>query len=439
LNPARGSDTLAIAVEAGVGNPKVDPRDHSVEQVASFALAATEVIERIRATFVAVIEAVCGCSPRAQDVSEQFGIHRKLGWQVWNVAYAAEPLTAVRFMPSERSMKVWREAAERRGVSSELLARLDDAPASFDRLVATHAADRETFEMLAESCDPRVDAAAELRWRKQAFAGNCFVWGVRAKTLLACAFLHPAEKVGFFDLVRVQGLIGMIRTRPGVRWPFAQSLIETGDGAQRRPRREALTLSAEAEAAGVPLMAGFCSRPLPAVQRRLAPSGMLEDELLPGRVGQTGECTIVTGEILRNAAPAYRTDPEESEALFGTGVRTPGEMLICDQFVHRSLFPTTQHELRVFSELISPTTRDVRDLLPVSESVQRLGRGTARVRTADVPQYGELIECVFSRTGWDADEFDVYRVRMRYPPIPTSVMIRYDLGPPPEGMEFAGN
>ncbi len=402
-----------------------------------FEQAATAAIERIRGTFVAVIEAVCGGTPRAQDVSERFGIHRKLGWQVWNVAYSPEPLTAVRFMPSGRSLQAWREAAATRGVSRELLERLGEAPAAFEQLVATHAADRETFEMLAESCDPRAELGAELRWRKQAFFGNCFVWGVRAKTLLACAFLHPARRPGYFDLARVQGLIGLIRMRPGVRWPFAQSLIETGDGAQRRPMREPLMPSEESETTGVPLMAAFCSRPMPPVQRRLAASGMLEDELLPGRVGQTGQCTVVTGEILRDVAPAFRTDPEETEALFGTGVRTPGEMLVCDQFVHRSLFRTERHELRVFSELISPTTRDPRDRLPVSETVQHLGRGTACVRTADVPNYGELVEYVFSRTGWNAGEFDVYRVRMRYPPIPVSVMIRYDLGPPPDGAAAA--
>jgi len=34
--------------------------------------------------------------------------------------------------------------------------------------------------------------------------------------------------------------------------------------------------------------------------------------------------------------------------------------------------------------------------------------------------------------GWDGDRFDVYRVRMVFPPIPTSVVMRYDLLDPPD-------
>ena len=66
-------------------------------------------------------------------------------------------------------------------------------------------------------------------------------------------------------------------------------------------------------------------------------------------------------------------------ALWGTGVRTPGELLITDHFVHRDLFPGVVRELCVFGELISPITQDDRDLLPVSERLLELGSGLDRV------------------------------------------------------------
>lgn len=394
-----------------------------------------QTTEQIRSTFCALIESVCGGAPRAQDVAEAFGIHRKLGWQVWNVAYTSAPLEAIRFVPSGRSLLTWEAAASRMGVPQELTRRLRETPDLYEALVARHAEDREMFEMLVESAGEHGDPEADLRWRRQAFLGNSYVWGVRAKTLLAAAFLHPAQRPGFFDMVRVQGLIGFVRTRPDVRWPFAQSIVETEDGVQRRPRREALTPTALSERTGVPLMEAFCSRPTAPVQRRLGESGMLEDELLPGPVGESGKCTVITGERMREVAPIYATAPGE-HAMFGTGVRTPAEMLICDQFVHRDVFPGAERELWVLSELISPTTQDERDRLRVSERIQDLGRGLGRVRTAEVPRHGELLETVFQATGWNPDEFHAFRVRMRYPPIAAAVMMRHALPDAPPGLEL---
>lgn len=380
----------------------------------------------VRDAFLAPVEALCGGSPRAQDVTDAFGIHRKLGWQIWNVAFAEDPLLAIRYVPSPRSIRAWHAAAAERGLPGELLARMLAASDAFEQLVLRHAQDRRMFEMMAEACLPEPDEANELRWRRQAFNGNSFIWGVRARTLLATLFLHPARKPGYFDMARIQGLIGMVRTRPNVRWPFAQSIVRSDDGREWRPAREPLMPSELTRRTGVPLMEAFCSQPPPAVQRREGELGLLEDELLPGEVGQTGECTVLTGELMRDVAPAYRTHPDE-DALWGTGVRTPGEVLICDHFVHHALFPGVERELRVYSELITPTTRDERDLLPVSERLQALGRGTLRIRTAEVPHYAELVEHALARAGWRAEDFEVYRVRMRYPPIPVAVMVRHEL------------
>ena len=326
------------------------------ESLSGFPPEIVSVSTDLRIRFAAVIEALCGGRPRAQDVTDQFGVHRKLGWQIWNVAYADDPLAAIRFMPNPRGVEVWREAAENRGVHTELLNRLTDACERFDALVTTHAGDRQTLEMMVEGRDPGADESTESRWRKQAFTGNSYIWGVRAKRLLATVLLHPSKSAGFFDMVRVHGMIGLIRTRSTVRWPFAQSVVQTDDGAERAPLREPLMPSSAVDRVGVPLMEAFCSNPLPPVQRRLnEESGMVEDELLPGPVGQTAASTVMTGEILRAVAPVNPTR-EGEVALFGTGVRTPTELLISDHFVHKDLWPGVPRELRVFGEMISATT-----------------------------------------------------------------------------------
>jgi hypothetical protein len=387
-------------------------------------------VQGVRRRLAAIVEQVCGGSPRAQDVTDRFGVYRKLGWQIWNVAYAEQPLAAIKHLPNPRALKVFRQAAHDRGVSGELLARLDDAIANFDQSVQKHADnDREMLEMIVENRAESLDEASAARWRKQAFTGNAFTWGVRAKCMFACAIVFPSPtREAFWDMVRIQGLIGLVRTRANVRWPFAQLLIRDTGGKPFRFAREPLVMSKAVKRTGVPLLEDFCSRPLPDVARKPgAMTGMVEDELQPGEVGAAGAANIITAEILREVAPIWAENPNETVS-FGTGVRTPCELLISDLIVHRSLYPgVTQRELMVFGELMTQLSRDDRDRLPVAEKVQHLGAVSDGIAMADVPRHTELLHAAFERARLKAEDFDAYRVRMRYPPLPVSVIIRHEM------------
>src|SRR5689334_18130878 len=108
------------------------------------------VINTVRRRLGAIVESVCGGSPRAQDITDRFGVYRKLGWQIWNVVYADDALAAIRHLPNPRTLKVWHDAARKQGVGDELLHRLDEAINQFHSSVKHHADDREMLEMLVE-------------------------------------------------------------------------------------------------------------------------------------------------------------------------------------------------------------------------------------------------------------------------------------------------
>jgi|GEM_PF-1165452 len=384
-------------------------------------------LDQVRLHTAAIIEAVCGESARAKDVSDRFGLHAKLGWQIWNVAYAPA-LTAVRFLPNSHGMQLWRQSAAERAVPEEWLTRLDNSVANLRRVMDSHAEDREMFEMILDAQVDLPNDEAEIRWRKQAVAGNSFTFGVRAKCVLATAIFFPAEVPHHFSIVRLHGLIDLVQTRVGVRWPFSSLVVQQTDGSETTPGREPL-LETPGGSCEVPLLTRYCSHPLPRVERRFH-GQTVSDELLPGLVGLQGASTVITGEILHDVGPAHGIEGGEV-AHFGSGLRTPADLLICDHIVHRSLFPDAERELRVYSELLSSTTRDDRDRLNVSEALEKLGNGLASVGTPEIPKYQELLAEAFARIGYSADDFDVYRVRMRYPPIPASVMVRHTLPAPP--------
>lgn len=378
--------------------------------------------------FAGILERYCGGGDAGiTQICETLGIHRKLAWQVRHVAYEPDPFGAVRHMPSPAGIDSLLSALERLGLSPQTQSTLRAAAESFNDLVRIHAGDRNSLDMLVESAAESSLNQAEVKWREKAFQGNSFIWGAQARTLLSASILNFSKgKPDWFDAVQVRGLIGLKRVRRNVHWIVSQSAVIDDADPTRRTLRAPLDPQGAEAMDGVPVMLDFCSKPLPQLRRRASDPGLLNDELLPAPVGFTGQQTIVTGEVLRELSPVYAT-PGNKRMLFGAVVRTPAEVLVYDQFVHRGLFPRIKREMCVFGELNSPITQDDHDLLPTSENIEHLGRGITVARTADVPGYQRILRATFSAVGWDADEFDVYRIRMAYPPMPASVVIRHDL------------
>lgn len=401
---------------------QTDPR------TTGFQRETVEAVSRVRDSFSRIIELKCPGSKAVTSVADAFGIHRKLAWQVAKVAYAEDPFAAARHMPPAKSLDLWLKAARKAGVPEGLVEAAREAGVRFETLAETHASSRAEFEMLLESCGAGSDEASDAKWRQQAFLGNSYTWGAHCRTLMAFCVLMPSEDTPHhFHAVQVRGLIGFRQTRPGVRWIVNQSVVaddqaRTAPGLDRRP----LDAAAAAAHAGVPVLPAYCSDPMPALERRRTPDGMVHDEFAAGPVGQSGERTLVTGEILRNIGPVHATE-QDRVAHFGTAVRTPAEGLHFDLFVKAGLFGQVQRELRVFSDLASPISFDDSDALETSAKVVRMGRGLGLSHTPDIPGYADLTASVCASVGIDPDDYELYRVRMEYPPVPTTVMIRHPL------------
>ena len=367
-----------------------------------------------------IVEAICGSKPRAKDVAARFGLNPKLGWQFWNVAYGGSA-AAMRHLPGEPGFDALARSAKSLGLPAEMLLRLDETRANLKGVFAVHAEDREMLEMLVDSRAECLTIESANKWRRQAFIGNSFSFGVRAKCILACGILFPSEKEGRFSMVRLHGLVDLVRNRTGVRWPIASLRVEK-EGEGRTFKREPL-FTGDWTGDEAPLLREFCSQPVPAATRRIEGETIF-DELAPGLVGLTGKSTVFAGEVIHDVGPAFGSYDGEM-AFFGSGVRTPAELLILDHIVHRSLFTGVDRELCVFSELATLHARDEKDRIEVPEKLESLGSGLARIRTADVPRYDELLNHVFGAISQDPSQFNVFRARLAYPPIPSSVMIRH--------------
>ncbi len=399
-------------------------------QSEAFQAEALAVIDDLRGVFAAMIEAKCGPGPAVTDIAGGFGIHRKLAWQLSRVAYDQDPFVAARHMPSPKGIESLLSAAAKHGVDGKVLERVERAAAAFGELVKVHAGDRGAFDLMLGACSAATDDDEAARWRQQSFVGNSFIWGAHCKTMLAMVVQFPsADRKNYFDMAMVRGLIGLRLNRPQTYWLVGQSAVLSGDSLPHATRRQPLDPEGAGTFGGVPVLRDHCRGELPGFERRKNTVGLLDDLLVPSAVGLKGERTIVTGEVIRALAPAHRTEADRV-AHFGVGVRTPVETFVMDHFTHESLFVGVHRELCVYNDLNTPTAHAESDRLQVAAKLQELGPGLDRAQCRDVPGYLPLARDVFARLGQDPAAFVHHRVRIAYPPMPASVMIRHELPEP---------
>ncbi|MBN2169710.1 MAG: hypothetical protein JW819_00145 [Candidatus Krumholzibacteriota bacterium] len=396
-----------------------------------------EFMQRLRLTFAALI-AACGCTGEgAAALARLLGIHRKLAWQIWRIVNAEDPLRIAAFVPTQRGLKPLLESAERCGVRAELIGDVQARVREFEEFVRLQSGDRKSFEMTMTSLGPEPDEASELQWRKAAFEGNSYTFGVRARTVFRSNVFYPAS-VSELGFAFIWGLVDLYRVRPNVAWRISKKKLvdDRGHGISLRQSPLSRNDQEVTGPSGVPLWSEFSSQPLPPFTRRSTPSGEIEDWMEATRVGKPGVVTCVTAETGKVELPRHRTADEQVHMIGGV-LNTPSEWFVLDQFLHADLFGSVSPAAAVFSNLFggehaSPQWRG-NERLPISVAVRHLGRGPEAGYTVHVPRYVEMMARAFELLGCDAERFDLYRIVLQYPPIPATVAMWHDLPQAPAG------
>jgi hypothetical protein len=73
-----------------------------------------------------------------------------------------------------------------------------------------------------------------------------------------------------------------------------------------------------------------------------------------------------------------------------------------------------------------PAARE-RYRLPIAGDIERIDPARASLDTEDLPERTELATMVVERGGWSLAEFVAFRATVPYPPMPSSIVMRYRL------------
>lgn len=371
-----------------------------------------------------VLDAVGGGGP--VELAKNLGIDKVLASRALKAARNRDPMAVVFLAPGPDPLRRMLKAASRRGVKAALIDSAEQAVDQFDRLIKQHAGDRSALDAIISSWLPEARAEFELRRKQTAFKAISQLRGAVADVSMATVMLHPSDDGEHLDVVWVSGLLGLHRLRPGAAVKFATRRLDGGD-APRRPT--SLDGHSVDDLEGVRLD-HYCTTPPPRLD--IVRAGEVVHYTLAGEAfGPRSAVDLVFAEVNRSEMKRFVAPGSKRKGYVFAEVSTPVRTLHFDVLVHADVYPARDPELFIYDTAldgvanINDAGRDI-DRMDMLESIQSLGVGPSRWRSADVPTYAELVREVCVKLNWNAQAFRGYRCRIDYPIYGSQVAMAFE-------------
>jgi hypothetical protein len=383
----------------------------------------------IRAALIALYEQIAADPSSPQEVARQLGIRKSLAWSLSRVIQSNDPLEALGEMPGSAAVEGLLDAAAKRGVSEAAVGRVRSAVEALERIIEVQVDDRPTLDLALDGMGRDLELS-----RKLAFRGNSGICGLQARTRLICCLAVPnPQRPDLLDVVVLGGFMGLRRLRSGVQWPlFRAGGWSDGNLGIDKKTWQSLPLS-PSDDSDSPIVSDFGRGPRPEF-RPVETEGNLDLVLLPGPIWNSGAFDCVRVEAMHQAANRYAT-ADDSIGQFAVAITAPAEQLVFDLIMHKDLAFALRPRVFAFPRLFGhrepmPPDDDPSQL-PVRLPVADLPGNPPAVGLAAVPGYSELLDRVCTRMSWDPTTLQGVRLHMKYPPLNSTVGMRFDLPQPP--------
>ncbi len=406
---------------------------HPPQQAAPFHEACAEAIAAMRDAVVAAYESISLNIEKPQEASRLLQIDKSLAWKVSRMATATDPMEAASLVPGAEALRIVAAALEGAGAKPTLVQAVTDAAGGFEAMVKLHAGDRATLRLLLDGLSTDSGLAEA---RKLAFRGLSGLWGLQARMRSGTVVLAPnRKKPELLDLAIVGAWHDVRRLRPIDGWPLFEFRSYQGDEqvTVADSRRQPIEPPPCKDAPYLVLKSFSSPSVLPV--RSSEVGGIVRHELTDGPVGINGSGTFVFGGFDVASADRYSKPGVLEFGEVTAAINIPTETLLFDILAHKDMPEVDEAEVlvygRPFGELPHDPARREQLRLPVRAKVRVLRGGPSRWGTELFARHGELCSLVCARLGHAESDFRLVRLEMDYPPMPSTVIVRYPLAPPP--------
>ncbi|MGH7242875.1 MAG: hypothetical protein ACREJD_05600 [Phycisphaerales bacterium] len=399
----------------------------------SFEQDAERVLQGLRSAFTDVLLALPRRTGRSGEEPFLPGGDKKLVWRMMRLVEDEDLYAAAQLLPGGEALNGLLRAVGKTGVPAKTTARLSEAIDDFKRLIEAHAGDRATLDTMLVGRATQDYETFDLNQRRAAFRAARHGRGVELAVHYSAHFLAPGKDPANLDMATIAGFFNLRQLRERavlpvhtIRWQDMKG--NPSDG--KKPKLEALD-SSNAMEPGFGIVSEFSTKPLPKLRVLPSRPDEVKYEVTSSGLGLKHSISYVRGQLARGRFPRYRDEANPYGAL-AVGVKIPTETMILDLHMHESAYEKVSPRAFVFYDDIAAMGSmemldDERYQLPIRVNVQNLGRDPARAQTLEVPQYLKMAEYVCERAGWKAKEFNIFRCRVEYPPMPSTLLMRYEV------------
>jgi hypothetical protein len=394
-----------------------------------FRAEATRVLSRFRRAVEGVVYGVTKTLANSRSLQTALGVDLHVSWQVFKLLGPIEVLATVTYVPAAVSIRKFLALAKKRGIAQDLLDEVNAAFADYEALVASATGDREQFESLVMSFTDSAEAAqVGVQLRKSAFKAHVHYFGTAAETLVVGMLFHPGATPGKVDFLTVRSILGLRRLRASTDMIIERAMVAPGKTRDAGDFFKPGALDPDAAARyASPILPDFCSQPIPPMTTTIDDVGNVRTVLAHRDVGVGQEVDLTTARIYRGTTPD--TTPGGQALLHGLiEIARPTRLQVMDTFVHRPTWPRMIASGGIFAHLTSrnPAYLDSAVKLPFNEKVSFLGSGDDVIRISEAPRYADAVRYACRQLDWSLDDMDVYRIRIEYPLMESSVLFRLE-------------
>ncbi len=391
------------------------------------------VLYHLRDALTAMLSATGVDITKTRATARELNLDRNLVWQVTHVMNSPDILSASRAIPSRAKFEKLCEVCQGRGASRATADRVIESLDLFERMIEVSLGNREDFETMLASLEQEDVTTRQEPTRKLAFHCNSTIWGVQSKLNFKACFTAPSlTEPDKLEVMQVSGLVGFRRLRP-VSWPLSSSHAYSDTGETLELNYDPIR-DADGDEGEPSLLTEFCSQPPPVINRVTTSYGHFY-ELARGPIGNAGLCTCIFAERVTPRFERYRTTREEFHATM-IDLITPSEHTILDLFLHHDLGDFDPPEAMLLDRLSAARgynpELDAKYQLPMSVNAIRLGSSASGTATPQFPLYPKVLSDVLKSMGWKHEDFDGFRLSLKYPPVPSALVLRIPLKWKPE-------
>lgn len=397
---------------------------------ATFEHDAREVLGTLRKALTDLVTATPGNIRRAADFQRVLKVDSKTSWRIFKITSAADPLLAGIHVPGRPSIERVKNTAAQLKIAKPTIDAVESALCRFESLVEHYAGDRTTFDTMISGFGDEDAGPVDLTHRRAAFRANSHIWGVQSRAQLVTHILHRnSDDPQRFDVASLQVSYDLRRLRRDASWALAGFSSQHDKGGKRvSAQPEPLDPDAD-DPTG--FLAQFSSDPKPQMRVGQLTAGYSNIELVGDTIGIPSESTCVFGHVMRSVAPWYATETDSHIRSRATQ-RTPAEVTVYDLLVDRATFGDIDIETFLLSDLrrresVTDPRLNESHILPIRDKAVYMGGDISVLHTTELPRYTEVLSWSLRRLGWQDADYQIFRIRMEYPILPSSVIMEFQL------------